>query len=369
MKILIVAHRWLPRLGGLQNISYKYAELLSKNNQVSIITSKEKEFINIKPIGTKLIEVKANPFLYNNFSIPQPIFNPYELYIKMKKAVKNNEIIIINDRYYLTSIFATFFAKKYNKKIILMLHTSIQNYSGIKKIFYYINNLIGKYVVINSTHIVGISKNTLEEVLKFYDYQPLKKEVINNIQSKSGKFRFRKNKNLKVLFVGRIIKDKGIDSIIRLAKKLKHNKINFIIIGEGNEEEFLKNEIKKQRLENIKFIGPIYNRLKLIKYYQNTDVFILLSKKKEGLSLTTCDALLQGKPIFISSKVPFLDIEKKGGGYIVDPRNLDKISNKLKLLQKDFKLYNKMAKNAYNYGKKYLNMDKNLKKFKKILKC
>ena len=95
-----------------------YAESLAKNNKydVSVFTSKEEGYENICPNGVNLIEGKSYPFLYNNFGIPQPIFTLNALKL-LKEAVKNNDFIIINDRYYISSFFAYKYAKKFGKKI------------------------------------------------------------------------------------------------------------------------------------------------------------------------------------------------------------------------------------------------------------
>lgn len=360
-KILIVAHRWLPRYGGLQIFAYNLSKFLkSKGNEVTVITSKEKGYVNKIPRGIKLIEISASPFFYNKFSIPQPLFNPFKLFVNLKNEVKEADTIIINDRYYFSSIIASYYCKKFDKENVVFLHTSIQIYSGLKKYLYWINNLLGKYALKNATIVAALSSSVLEKVEEHYSLKFSRKYIINNFTSEIKSLNKQTSKKLKVLFVGRLTRSKGIDRIMDIADAVKENKnILFTIVGDGNQETTIKDTIKERELKNILLMGRINSRKMIEKIYASSDVFILIPRSPEGFSLSTCDALLYSLPIIISNEVPFEKIEKEGAGYIVDPSDVKSICQKIILLQENIKKRNLMSKNSKKYALKYLHPNEN----------
>ncbi|MCK9568239.1 glycosyltransferase family 4 protein [Candidatus Pacearchaeota archaeon] len=367
-RVLIVAHRWPPRYGGLQNIAFRYAELLSKRFKVSIITSKEKGIKNIKPLKTRLIGVNANPFLYNHFGIPQPLFNLNELSKKMKEEVKKNDVILINDRYYLTSFFAVYFAKKYKKKIITIIHTSIQNYKGVSKILYSFLNYIARYVIANSDHIIGVSSESLKNVLTSYKLNVKSQEVLFNSLEKPELINVKKKNKLNLIFVGRLVDFKGVDIILKIAEKLKEDKgVIFNIIGEGIERGNLEKLKENTGLNNVNFLGPIYSREDMLNQYKKNDVVILLSKKREGFPLSISDALVFGKPIIINENVKIKEFEGFNLGFIEDNNNISKIVKHLLSLKSDSVFYDKTSKEAFRFAKKYLDVEKNINKLSGVI--
>ena len=83
------------------------------------------------------------------------------------------------------------------------------------------------------------------------------------------------------LFVGQIIKRKGLDFVLHAISNLNisdKNKMEFNIIGKGDHLESLKKIVADNNLENVKFLGFVdYNIIS--KYYEKSDCFILNTLK------------------------------------------------------------------------------------------
>lgn len=103
--------------------------------------------------------------------------------------------------------------------------------------------------------------------------------------------------------VGRFVPLKNHDFLIRVFKCINNKIPNsvLLLIGDGNEEQVLKEKVKKIGLNNkVFFLG---SREDVEKYYQAMDAYIFPSFF-EGLGMTIIEAETAGLPCFISSVIP-----------------------------------------------------------------
>ncbi len=106
-----------------------------------------------------------------------------------------------------------------------------------------------------------------------------------------GPFR-AKGKKIKLIFVGRLVYQKGIDRILYLFKEFKN--LELILIGDGVEKEGLEKKAIELKVDkNINFLGHI---AKPFKYIAGADYFILPSRW-EGLPNCVIEALALGTPV------------------------------------------------------------------------
>jgi len=111
------------------------------------------------------------------------------------------------------------------------------------------------------------------------------------------KFKIKKKEPF-VLFVGRLAKQKGLDYLIQVAKKLPNTK--FKIVGSGEQEIRLKSVAP----ENVEFLGFISGK-KLVDLYSNALIFCLPSVG-ETLGFVLLEAMASGCAVI--STIP-LDYE------------------------------------------------------------
>lgn len=105
----------------------------------------------------------------------------------------------------------------------------------------------------------------------------------------------------RLLYVGRISKDKGIYTLIKLMKKLKiHNPRLFLtIIGQGPEYNNLKMRILRNNLRNIRLINGIIKD-KIVTYYRNSSIVIIPSIYPDILPTVALEAMTMGRIIVAS---------------------------------------------------------------------
>lgn len=143
-----------------------------------------------------------------------------------------------------------------------------------------------------------------------------------------------------VLCVGYLCRRKGQDRVLAAINKLKDDNIKLVFVGGyfGNSDDlFLEGD-------NILFKGKADNAV-LPKYYNAADVFCLPTLA-EGCCNAIIEALACGLPI-VSSNLPFnRDVLDKGNSILVDPNNIDEISEAIKVLQNSDSIRQRLGENA-----------------------
>ena len=103
---------------------------------------------------------------------------------------------------------------------------------------------------------------------------------------------------LRLVFVGRLVHQKGLDRIMKLIKNI--DQCHLTIIGEGSKRHFLENLVRDSKIINkVKFIG----------YSDNTNAYIaaadyfLLPSRWEGLPNVALESLILGTPVITFSEI------------------------------------------------------------------
>lgn len=137
------------------------------------------------------------------------------------------------------------------------------------------------------------------------------------------------NKDIDILFVGRLEKVKGVDILLKAVKKLNGN-YKTVIVGDGSERknlECLANELELN--DNVSFTGIRYD---VIDFMCRAKVFVLPSRW-EGIPLTLLEAMSLGLPV-IATKVGGNTelINSNENGVLVEPDNIREFVDNIKLL-------------------------------------
>jgi len=158
-----------------------------------------------------------------------------------------------------------------------------------------------------------------------YEIPPL--ELLNQ-EPEAKNIEFDKYKETIFLFVGRIIKRKGIDTLLQACCKLNQmGKIDYkvVIVGDGEQQETLKNFCNKHNLQNnVKWAGRVqYDQIN--DYYHNADVFILPTWE-DTWGVVVLEVMLFGKPVICSTGAGSSELIIDGeNGYVFNPNKSDKL--------------------------------------------
>jgi len=349
-KILIFSREFPPKMGGMGVVAKQYAEILS-NYYLCVLTDYQKYAKNNTNQNYKIINIKTLPKIW---------------FLSYKNAINFDEfdLIILNDPD-AAYIAGKYFSNKLLSKSIVFLHGSepeyiFENPSLSKKLLnfkkYYKNALFRCFKIISVSNYMKekfLEKTMLKELKnKIYTiYTPINLNEFykNNEINIYEKHNIPKNAEI-LLSVSRIIEKKGYLNMFNIFKKLvnKNENLFWIIVGEGNYTDTLKDLIMNNNLKSkILLIGKI-PRNELKNYYSNVDLFWLLSNFNESFGLVYIEAQACGCPVIGRNQAGVKEaINDKKSGFLVntDKECFDIINNKEYLaLEKN---------NIINYSKRF----------------
>jgi glycosyltransferase involved in cell wall biosynthesis len=213
-----------------------------------------------------------------------------------------------------------------------------------------------------SDHIVAISKQTKNDLVRYLNIPPDKISVIYqgcnpyfwNNYSKEFFQEVRKKYSLPeryLLYVGTIEERKNLLGIVK-AIKIADIDIPLVVIGRKVDLYYknVLNYITTNKLKNITFTEHISN-LELPVLYQNAECFIYPSFF-EGFGLPLLEALVSRTPVITSKGGCFAEAAGPGS-YYVDPFNSEKIGEAILNVLNSKELRDKMITIGADYARNF----------------
>ena len=331
MRILFLSTQYYPTIGGIQtNSEYLIEHFIRNKNEVILMTK------------TKMTIAEKNIF---NFEIYD---NPSRK--KINELHEWADIIYHNN---ITLSLSSLKLKHFKKTIV-----TSQYWLDKENTFRY---LMQKLFLILSVQNVFISKCIKKDI-------NLSGEIIPNFYNEKLFFSMKSSskKQKKILFVGRMTDEKGVDILIKAVKKIEKNLRNgdVSIIGPGNELNTYKKLAKELKIFHL------FNFLKkknkeLNKYYNSHKIHVVPSKK-EPFGIVTLEGCAAGCIGILSNMYGLSEFDKR----IFQFYNNNNHTELAKVIKK-----NMITPKTINYHirKKYLSKynlktigDKYLKTFTKI---
>ncbi|MES2617533.1 MAG: glycosyltransferase family 4 protein [Bacteroidota bacterium] len=165
-------------------------------------------------------------------------------------------------------------------------------------------------------HSYGLKR---ERITTTYN-SPDTEDILQTILSVNQNFHELKRKKYRLIHVGRLVKWKNVDLIIKAVNLLKNDfpEIELVIIGKGEEEKALKSLVNDLNLDAyVSFKGAIYEgEAQSIEFLQS-GIYVLAGMG--GLSIN--EAMIHGLPIICSvadGTEKHLVFDEKNGAYFKD---------------------------------------------------
>lgn len=163
------------------------------------------------------------------------------------------------------------------------------------------------------------------------------KYQFNKSFSNQQKIELREKLGLKkedfiVLFVGRLVKVKGIEQLIVAIQKIENNNVKLLIVGESMFKNSKKTKFTKHLAnmcigwENrIKFTGFINNQ-ELYKYYNIADVHVIPSMWEEAAGLVALESKIIGIPQIVTNSGGLVEYASKSA-IVLDKNDKNFVQN------------------------------------------
>lgn len=347
--ICIFSGFYLPHLGGVERFTDKFSQqLYTRGYDVSVISFMHETL--------KEIEKKDYCTIYRVpclklFLTRYPIINFLSSRIKSITRIfksKDIDIIVLQTRFFTTSVWGAILAKKYDIPCILIEHgtnhftvnNKILDFFG-EKYEHLLTNILKRYV----KYFYGVS-TPCTEWLKHFDIKA-RGVIYNSVSSiKAVTKKPLKNRNIKISYAGRLIKEKGVLNLISVFEKLnlKYKNIELFIAGKGPLFDDLNSRYPDNK--SIHMLGML-DYEEVMKLYSDTDVFVHPSMYPEGLPTSILEAGINNCAIVATDRggtVEVINDEKYG---IIVEENEESLYNALENLIQNPKRIEILGKNIY----------------------
>lgn len=360
MRILIINWRSLkdPLAGGAELATFEHAKRWVKNHNATVY------WLSPPYDGKKNETIEGVNFIYAGRPIQRklssllvnfPIFYASVVYTYFSKF--RNKVDLVIDEIHGVPFFTPLYVKE--KKLLFVCEVAGEiwdkmypkpiNYigKGIEKFTY---RLYSKFNI----PMVAISQSTKDDILNLGVNNNLVKVVYCGMDKIPLLKNIKKEKDLTIIFLNRLVKMKGIERAIEIFYEVQKTNPNakFWIVGKGEDEyvEYLKKIILNKNITNkVKFWGFVSHDQKIELLRKST--VLLNTSYKEGWGLVNLEANTQGTPaIAFNVSGNTESIKNEYSGYICNTN--EEIINKI--INTDFKsLHNTSIKysNEYNWTK------------------
>tara|TARA_B100000963_G_scaffold175469_1_gene152546 strand:- start:9097 stop:10215 length:1119 start_codon:yes stop_codon:yes gene_type:complete len=304
-------------------------KLLNLNYKVFIIVSSRAKFRDIQNKNLFLINLKFSSHNTNFFLEIILLLKIFFIYLKIKPDFVLHFTIKPN-------IYGSVIAK-------ILKIKSINNITGLGNVFLSKNKLRFFYLFLYKLSIKKSFHNFFQNKsdLRYFRFKKIINSSINNYSIIPGsgidlsRYTFQKYPDLNklnFLYVGRLIKQKGIVEFIEAAKQIKSKfkNCNFIVAGDFEKEnsssvsiQYFENAIKNKHIEYLGYINNIKNIIKKCHV-------IVLPSYREGLSHSLLLSAAIGRPLIASHTPGCRELILEGNnGFLIRSKNVDSLIYKI----------------------------------------
>ena len=352
MKICILSDFFIPHYnGGGERRYFEIAKRLhNRGHAVDVLCMKIQgadeheiiEGINVYHIGP----VIKNPPYRNVFDFIHFIIAGFLWILK-------HDYDIIDAQTYVPLISGFFGAKLKGIPVIGTIHDVGSDNSDQWLMFSNLASFFEKFLVrLPYDEIITVSNQTKNALIQKYGVKPERINVVYNgvdpdyIDSVDATEKYINS----IIFVGRLAPHKHVDDLIKAVKLLKKDfdDIHLKIIGNGIEKDNLTEVVNDLKFNNhVDFSSDLeYNEV--IREMKRSNILVLPSTR-EGFGMVLTEANACNIPVIAYKSGGVVEVIEDGmNGFLVEPRNINELSGKIRFLLEN----EEIAKEMGEYGRK-----------------
>ena len=166
---------------------------------------------------------------------------------------------------------------------------------------------------------------------------------------------------LKVMLTARMIVEKGIFLLTEAAERLRkkyEDQVEFLLVGGLDDHPGAITQEQLNQVCDGKYIKWLGYRTDIADLLKECHIMAFPSYYMEGLPKSLIEANAVGRPIITSNSVGCKETVIDGyNGFLIQPRDVDALTEKLDVLLSDKELRVKMGKNARKYAEDYFSIE------------
>jgi len=374
MKILMLTWEYPPRVvGGISRVVYDLSQRLIKDgHEVTVVTYKDGDapyFEDDK--GVKVYRI-------DNYMINPNNFIEWIMQMNFAMVAKANQIIaeegkfdIIHAHDWLVAYAAKALKESFNMPIVSTIHaTEAGRNSGIHdETQRYINDTEWM-LTYESTEVIVNSNYMKGELQRLFGLPFEKINVVPNgvnLNAFTGverdyefRRRFAMDNEKIILFMGRLVYEKGIQNLIAAMPKIlnRYHDAKLVIAGKGGMIEELRQQVHALGIDNKVYFAGYMKGKDVQKMYKAADISVFPSTY-EPFGIVALEAMLAENPIVVSDIGGLNEIvQHRENGMKTYAGNPNSIADSVLELLFDHQLCSNIVKKAKNKVRNEYNWNK-----------
>ncbi|KUG21150.1 glycosyl transferase, group 1 family protein [hydrocarbon metagenome] len=348
-----IAPYFTPYNGGQERYIYHLSRhLIRMGNEVDIITSNyppNKETEEIDGINVR-----------RYYCVARPLRNPLSPgFLLLGKRFREYDIVHTHNEHSSAAMVAAFFKDRYHAPLILTCHGQLRFGDYLSDtIEKWYSTSLGRLIFGKSDRIVALSDTDKQYISSFgihekkisvipnaIDPEQLGHPSIDGAACEAVREKYSLAGKRIVLFVGQVIRRKGIEYLIkaipRVLQHVRRSDVIFVLTGIGDYLFDARRDAKTMEIEeNILFTGLI-SMEDLIALYKISDIFVLPSLS-EGLPTCILEAMFFGLPV-VGTDIPGVRDHFKDHILLVPPRDDGALADAVIRLLEDEELARRLS--------------------------
>jgi len=323
MKILQIVPYCLPYHGGQERYVYNLSKyLVRRGHDVEIITSNYPYTLECETSeGIRITRYRC---------LARPLRNPLTpAFMNLKRESRECDIVHTHNEHSTAAMAATFLRSSRCAPLILTCHGQLifgDHFSDtVEKIY---SKTIGRGIFSRVDRIAVNSADDRDYVLSINAGVSDKIDVLHNaidpeffdaIRGANGIFDLSGRTNL--LYVGRLIRRKGLEWLIRAMAILRQSDrdVRCILVGDGEDRGYFERLIREQGVEGSIVLAGAVSLDELVYLYRHVDLFVLPSLS-EVCPTVVLEAMYFGLPV-VTTDIPGVRDHFAGCALLVPPKD------------------------------------------------
>ncbi len=253
-KYCIFSAQYLPNIGGVERYTYYVAKKLAEHgDKVTVVASymKGQPIHEIKE-GIEIYRVPGFPLMNGRFPVIK--LNSNMRKIRKSLELKGFDLVIVNTRFYLHSLYGMRFARKNKIKCITIEHGTSHltfNNKYLDKLEHIYEHIITFFDKLYCKDFYGVSqaccewsghfgiksKGVLYNAVDIREIETLMENAVADYKTDYG----ITEADVVISYTGRLLREKGIPQLLEVVKNLKYEKrIVLFLAGDGPLDEFVR---------------------------------------------------------------------------------------------------------------------------------
>ena len=284
---------------------------------------------------------------------------------------QDENIDLVHAHDWLVATAATKVKDAFGKPLVSTIHaTETGRRGGIHNDYQKTINEVEQHLITQSSRVICCSNFMEGQIYEAFNVSKEKVSMIRNgvdfrkfnvkVDTQAVRRRYGKPEEKLVVYVGRLVHEKGVHVLIGAAPKVLSVLPNtrFVIVGEGGTKEYLSKEAWDFGIADRVFFTGFVDEKKLISIYKACDVTVVPSLY-EPFGITALEAMAAKTPVVVSDTGGLAEIvEHDKTGVKTHPDNSDSLAWGILRILQDPTFANMIRENAYQKAVKDYGWDR-----------